>query len=1743
MHTHSGSEFPKPEFREMIDQKAKWQVDLFRLGREKGEQPTLQIKRFIEGIVSVEYHGRTLIELIQNAHDAQAKDSASGRIKVVLDETEGSHGTLYVANSGRPFTEQNFDALVNVAVSDKPPSEGIGNKGVGFKSVLQLSSCPEVYSRSTEDAPNFDGFSFRFGTPRDFANLAARWAPGEDGLAAELENNVSTLTVTIPLEKVPNRVTYLGDAGFCTVIRLPLRSEGALREVHGSLEEIRSSETPVHLFLDRIETLDLVTIGEDGADNLSLTRSVENIDQEHRLTRSRLQDGSEFIVARRIVPEVSIRGAIATTLEEGDSLPGWDQWEGDAEVVLALSTEGPLRSPRLYNFLPMGSQVKCPLSAYLQAPFFSSLDRRSLNEALPINALLLNEAAALAAELLDAEVAGTIELPPETLVDLGCWSQNHLLRLEIALEDRSLTLDRLPFLPSLEQPGRSRTSIATASFWDPDGQHFGPDLLKPEQLRTLIDPALVSDRVPQLKDLYRALGHGAAWSPSGDSLVEFAEACAAHLQSDDADPEDWAQFYDELAEGLPKSAPVAGALIVAGTRGLLHANGARRNPTVFFPPQRGTTEAAVHPPEAVADALAYVREDIPWQLDNQQQRHGREWLSNYVARFRTEEILRAVAKVMSKPGLGESDLLASLHYAFNVWRNARDRLEKDDFRGTQLKVPTASGWVPANRAYFGKGWAGDDAWVDEALTRLIRELGDDDALDGVPTTIVRAPSAWVDEENLDAMREFLEWIGVRHGLWPIEVERDDWWALKGEQLNNPNWIDADRLPGWVPAEMREKWLKVAECRPWKTAVYKSVKYRLTYISRLPGQSEWDSFSARAQEIYGELVLAGLDRWDDQELQARFSRVDDRDWAAWPSFVTTFLATARWFPSRQPGDRDSTVLASVEDAWWVEGDVPSYLPAPAPHLRRSVGSRAVTRLRMLGVPQWDAKDSAMTRINYLARLTHENGRWGPGTRTEYGRSWHEFLDSPSGRMPRGVLVERQGSVELVGILGEDETIYYAAPDSPHAALLPQLPLRRLSFSDRSLTQRVGRYLSENAPNRFKSVADAEIEVLHPEPSRQGALLDTLGDWFETLILLILSTQSDALSRGLKRLGQTAHRLRTMDIMVVDDFSTRVDGHEVKNPQNQTSCWIDNDSGTGTILVRNADGLTGIRLAEKGAEGIAQAVQAPHIFNGLSVALSNLREAVNHSTPTNADLAAALRLHESEVDRLQTDLGAVRPDTSVTMRLLAILAPEAALEFLDASDSFGDRSEVESWLEAKLGDAVEVATVLKYADLAHTPGPIEDGLVSLPDANERLRTLGLNPIKNAEAQEHHFAAFVTKNKASIVDRLRNRFYSKVMEDPTELTLYAELLELPDLRHDPAWSDVFWQVPEAEMSRRIDDWLSRIEDPEIDSALPSVDVLRKNQRRRMTGSLTSARDSIAAWCGVHEVPLPPTIDVISVSAQIVSSGYLDFGQRESSDFVDWLAAHGYWPETMPHTLNQRELDIGESDLKKARERKRREAEEAKRRKETITFEGREYTGEPDDLLELDEMVQATQGDVLPGEPPTFAALKDMPLPGPSTRPPGRTKVTRGTRATPSTSEKSQSIGRLGEIRASRWIESKFGLAREETWRSGFRNDIIGDGKGDDTLGYDFEVVHDDITYLIEVKATTGNDTSFELPQSEIRRALNLAPHERYTILFISNVLDSHLHQFHWLPNPFGPDRQAFRAENRTMRFTFDVISNEDQ
>lgn len=93
----------------------------------------------MERYMSESYDGRTFVELLQNADDANSQ-----RVKVfVIDDT------LVVANDGRPFNKSDIMAICRSGASSKQRGSNIGYRGVGFKSATTISTEIVIYSADT----------------------------------------------------------------------------------------------------------------------------------------------------------------------------------------------------------------------------------------------------------------------------------------------------------------------------------------------------------------------------------------------------------------------------------------------------------------------------------------------------------------------------------------------------------------------------------------------------------------------------------------------------------------------------------------------------------------------------------------------------------------------------------------------------------------------------------------------------------------------------------------------------------------------------------------------------------------------------------------------------------------------------------------------------------------------------------------------------------------------------------------------------------------------------------------------------------------------------------------------------------------------------------------------------------------------------------------------------------------------------------------------------------------------------------------------------------------------------------------------------------------------------------------------------------------------------------------------------------------------------------------------------------
>lgn len=345
--------------------------------------------------ITADYHGRFLIELIQNAYDAHPHGPGNGEVEVLLDLDAGEHGILYVANRGSPFTSKNVDALFDMGLSSKPPGESIGNKGLGFRSVLHITDKPLIFSQASPvgEKPQFDGFCFGFAEPEDFDRLISN--PLHRARAAK---DMPLLHVPRWLADQSERVQSYARRAFATVIALPLRDKAAREAVLKEIQSLRQQSVPVLLFLVRLGRLTVSVVPDDDSRSFSLFREERKITGRPGATIVDLKASGTFLVARKPIAEAAMKEAIADGVEQKQLHSHWLDWEGDGEVALAVRLDAQVASTRLYAFLPLGEQAVAPFQGYMHGTFFPSSNRKTLDAEIALNALHVREAVGLAAE-------------------------------------------------------------------------------------------------------------------------------------------------------------------------------------------------------------------------------------------------------------------------------------------------------------------------------------------------------------------------------------------------------------------------------------------------------------------------------------------------------------------------------------------------------------------------------------------------------------------------------------------------------------------------------------------------------------------------------------------------------------------------------------------------------------------------------------------------------------------------------------------------------------------------------------------------------------------------------------------------------------------------------------------------------------------------------------------------------------------------------------------------------------------------------------------------------------------------------------------------------------------------------------------------------------------------------------------------------------------------------------------------
>ncbi|MGQ4415376.1 hypothetical protein ACN6LA_007432 [Streptomyces sp. SAS_269] len=1013
-----------------------------------------------------EYAGRSLFELLQNGYDAHPRDRRDGRVHVLLDEAEGEWGTLYVANGGTPFTWRDVERVCELAQSSKEVGEGIGNKGVGFRSILLISEAPEIYSADPDSplSPELDGYCFRFAQKVDVEEFLA----GEDN-AHEAAAKYPPLQAPLPLVDVPATCRQLAAQGYVTIVRLPLLSEAARAEVRLRMRELAGAKVPVMLFLDRLAGLTLERRAADGEsgdrqeahERYELTRSEERfaVEQDgagHGFPVScatvDLGPSGTFLVARGTVEKERLNSTLAEAVGSGLLDDTWQEWKRSAVVEVALPLPAPRRPRRgqIYTFLPMGEDQAAPFPGHVNAPFFTKFDRTGLPSDNPLNVLLLDAVAETC--LAAAAVLRTVPEPSmgQLAVDLVSWEseKGSAGRLRAAaLRVHGSELADVPLVPVLAADG----APPEAGWAPPRGAVLWPDLdlavltahRAYEAGVVVADPEIGGDRLKRLANLCKALA--CPWEPGPEILAEYVERIVGGLPlpRSGESPEQWSALYEDLAAHFEDDGHVlhgrqlllaedftlrhtnrplgrAGTGTSTRTQGKASGQGARRE--AFFQPVRTEANQTEAPsvPALLGKRLFSLHPGLVWK-DRSERTRGRAARAfleqeGLVRPYDTRGLLDHVRQALS----ASTDLrlrLQTLRFVFRLWQPRRS-LGGTEISSLGLYVPSADGrLIRASGAVFGRGWG--RASVGEDLAAVVAGGQDvSKSLKAIAGRLLAGPEEFAkrgDETTAAEWRAFLLEAGVADGLVPVRSSDALSRVDQGRELSARQLVRMAK----VSAEVLEQWEPYVH---WPGVYYPRTPYRGTPAWRLPGQDVVGRLGQEARLAYARLVLHGLASWNDERFASVWTSTGSQSSPDTERVTTPLGAFVReqpWLPVR---GRDRAVrFVRPADAWHCPPGLeeePSYAPTVDHRLRHLLEcGKAGDRLREMRLPTWDDPRDSDRLIAALGRLAAEGALGAedrPAAQRANERAWRHLVRRPRPALPEGASLLAESEDRLISV---------------------------------------------------------------------------------------------------------------------------------------------------------------------------------------------------------------------------------------------------------------------------------------------------------------------------------------------------------------------------------------------------------------------------------------------------------------------------------------------------------------------------------------------------------------------------------------------------------------------------------------------------------------------------------------------------------------------------------------------------------
>ena len=1046
--------------------------------------------------VEHQYHGRFLIELIQNAHDALFEIGdmdAPQRIEIVLAEEELPYGALYIANDGQPFMPSNFKALSNLGQSDKDPQKSIGNKGIGFRSVLEITKAPEIYSRKETKSSSFDGYCFSFQpdvirmfkepicrvveggnsveSPEVIGGPLLEWDDAryeyfrercrfftKDWLREELAF-LSPYALPIPMDaqQAAPRVEDFEKRGFSTVIRLPFLDDRAREVASNKLEEMNESTA---IFLSRVNVLRLASNSHDRC--YKREQIFRNDDPEEGFEVQITTDGPEtdeerdyyrrYWLWRRTVgsgKSPSEREEIQSAVAD---LPGkWPEVD-EATVEIAVQVGNAPDDGVLNIYLP--TQVPSGCAAHFSAPFFGDMSRTDIDFEKPLNSLLLSTIAEKGIDIIlksllgkgEAEAAAIIDILAPTDSDEGLrwWTalrkvfsdrEIKIKSQDIALSNegwRSLADTRL--LPALES-----NAVINAS------------LLRSEATYPVFVQAL-RERETGIRRIFEKVNIPPEANPENNAAT--VEAIARKLH-ESQEPVDWSGFWQDVESLFGRDTkPLIGKSVLLGTDNQLHS--CDDQCSVFFRPHSSGSDDKVLAeggiddiPENLRPFIAFLNEDIQTHIPRAKGGvettavHGylstRLVQSYQVERIFSGVLVKATPKLPHDIDGPESQLCRDiLQWGLRLLQASKHRIEKPIRLLSKLSAPCIGGWYPIDETSFGPGWPGKSG---AGLDAYLRRAGTRECSTALERLLLPPGHPLWGGMGLSSV-DLLEKAGAFNGIRLVPVIGKGWDA----RFTIARWKGV-KLPEKGPAgyssdvwDAYREYIKNTES-PYYSGEF---DYEVQDVNALPGFEKLEGFDGVAHKLLMELLLVSIPSWEmrwNNWKSVTIHKINGETHRYSPVSPLAFsLRETKWM---QDETDEETIRFRPSDRWHIPspaliGGLHQFshlMPMPVSVASVLSGDPELTAsMKKLGMPSYDPEEKTADPrlLNDLAVALQDPTIDISNSSVFLGQvrtAWGQFYPDEEDESPSSVIVQNGSGSLIVVTPSEEESVYL--PDATSA----------------------------------------------------------------------------------------------------------------------------------------------------------------------------------------------------------------------------------------------------------------------------------------------------------------------------------------------------------------------------------------------------------------------------------------------------------------------------------------------------------------------------------------------------------------------------------------------------------------------------------------------------------------------------------------------------------------------------------------